>query len=371
MKILIVGAGIAGSATGALLARQGHAVSVIDAAEEPHTGGYQILLDDVALTVLDRLGVADIAEAHSLPSPAISVRWNGRTLAQYMPRGERIARRGDLVGALSQRIAREVPMVFGRQLVGIQQHVAGVTAHFSQGPAEDYDLIIGADGVNSTVRRLAIEEDTSSLYRTGRATLWVNVPGRIAEGRLGGVLLGGGFQMQVFPYPDSDRTLIVASTNARERRLDVSQTLPRVAQRLTESGTDFAQLAHGALTAAPDECRVTAFTQVRSPKWHARKVILVGDAAHCIDPLSGVGAHASLLGASILADELQRYRDDISTAAARYTRRTTGFTRPAQLATAAIAHAATASSPLRYLRATGSLIAAAATTRSTPLPQVP
>ncbi len=369
MKTLVVGAGLAGGAAALLLSSRGHDVTVVDAVEKPYSGGYQILLDDTAMAVMDQLGTSDLAHEHSGVAPAISVRWNGRKVTTIDTPGYRLARRGDLVGAFAQRVDQEVPIQFGRGLVGIQQHVDGVVAHFDDGSQTAFDLIIGADGLSSTVRRLALEHDRSYQYTNGRVVLWVNVPGRLDAGKTGALLLGSKAQAQVFPYPDADETLVVTAMRAPSPRPSAAELVPTAAALLDRSGEDLAVIAQRVREANIEtDTRVTAFAQVRAPRWYARNVILLGDAAHCIDPLSGVGAHGGLLGASLLDDELARTPYDIAGAARRYERRAKGFVRPAQFLTAALTEATTASSLLHHAKAAGSVLAAVATARKTSVP---
>ncbi|HEU4324351.1 MAG TPA: FAD-dependent oxidoreductase [Roseiflexaceae bacterium] len=125
MKILIVGAGIAGSATAVLLSRHGHEVTVIDAATEPYSGGYLLLLNDTARKVMDQLGARDLVNDLSAPTPTIGVHWSGRKLTEFTPSGYRLARRGDLVGAFSQMASEEVPITFGKKLSGVSTTCPG------------------------------------------------------------------------------------------------------------------------------------------------------------------------------------------------------------------------------------------------------
>lgn len=369
MRILVVGAGLAGSAVAVMLAGHGHEVQVVDAAAQPYSGGYQILLDTTAMAVLEDIGARPVVTGLSAPAAAITVVRRGRTITTIDPTGYRSARRGDLVGAVSRYAADMVPMRFGRELVALEQQAAGVTARFADGHRQDYNLIIGADGLHSTVRRLAVETDRSFVYDNGRINLWVNVPGRVAGTTQAGILLAEGVGAQVFPYTDRDETLVVTCLDAGARRYDAASLLPLAADLLRASGGPFAGFADPVLAAPVPLTRITRFAQVRAPRWHARNVVLLGDAAHCIDPLSGAGAHGGLLGAAVLAEELLRTPGQVSAAATRYRRRVRRFTRPAQLLTAGLVERATARTLRDRLTADRALVGAALTARRTRVPR--
>ncbi|MFD3307178.1 FAD-dependent monooxygenase [Streptomyces sp. NPDC058694] len=81
----------------------------------------------------------------------------------------------------------------------------------------------------------------------------------------------------------------------------------------------------------PDD--LTRFSQVRLPRWHTRRIVLVGDAAHCTDPLAGLGAHAALLGASTLAQSLPAAGEDMTAAFAAYEARIRPFVQLSQRVT--------------------------------------
>jgi 2-polyprenyl-6-methoxyphenol hydroxylase-like FAD-dependent oxidoreductase len=369
MKILVVGAGIAGSGVAYMLTQDGHDVCVIDSVGEPHSGGYQILFDRTALRVMGQIGALEVVTALSTPTATVTVTRRGKPLVEIPMDGYRSARRGDLVGAISRYVARTVPVRFGCELSGVEQTPSGVVAHFADGASEGFDVIIGADGLNSTVRRLAVDVDRPSLYENGRQNLWVNVPGRIAATSQAFILLGGGLGAQVFPYTDRDETLVLTSFNLGRGRFDAARLLPRAADLLTSAGTQFAPFAEHVRNAPADSIRMTRFAQVRAPRWHARRVVLIGDAAHCIDPLSGAGAHGGLVGGAIFAEELRRTPKDIPGAAARYRRRLMPFVRSAQLLTAGLLERATARGIRQRLSADRALIGAALSVRRADVPR--
>ncbi|SOC89645.1 2-polyprenyl-6-methoxyphenol hydroxylase [Curtobacterium sp. 314Chir4.1] len=369
MKILVVGAGIAGSGVALMLTHDGHDVRVVDAITEPYRGGYQILFDRTAMRMVQRIGVLPEIEALSTPTATITVTRKGKDLARMRTDGYRSARRGDLVATIARHAERRVPFQYGVELVGIEHTLTGVVARFADGSAEKFDLIIGADGLSSTVRRLAVEDGRSAIYENGRHHLWVNVPGRMAGTTEAAILLGDRAGAQVFPYTDHDETLVLTSINLGRGRQHGPDLLPIAAELLATASDRFAPFVDQVRTAAPDRIRVTKFAQVRAPRWHARNVVLIGDAAHCIDPLSGAGAHGGLVGGAIFADELRRTPDNIAAAALRYRRRLLPFVRSAQLLTAGVVERATAGNLRQRFTADRSLIGAALAVRRADVPR--
>ncbi|MDD7928062.1 FAD-dependent oxidoreductase [Microbacterium thalli] len=369
MKILIVGAGIAGSGAAHMLAHDGHDVRVVDAVDAPYSGGYLLQFDRTAVQMMHQIGAQDVVDELSAPSSKVTVLRGEKVLTTLQLDGYRLARRGDLVGAISRYAAETVPMHFGRKLTGIEHTLDSVTAHFADGSSENFDLIIGADGLNSTVRKLTLEVDRSYMYENGRQNVWVDVPGRIDGTEKAAILLSGGLAAQVFPYPDRDEMLVLTSFNLGPGRHDSSELLPRAAQLLAGAGPTLAPFVEHVRNASPDDVRVTRFAQVRAPRWHARNVVLLGDAAHCIDPLSGAGAHGGLVGAAILTQELRRSPHDISGAATRYRARLRPFVRSAQLLTAGLLERATARGIGQRLAADRSLLGAALSVRRADVPR--
>jgi 2-polyprenyl-6-methoxyphenol hydroxylase-like FAD-dependent oxidoreductase len=369
MRILVVGAGLAGSAAGLMLTHDGHDVRVVDAVDEPYAGGYQILLDTAAVQVLHQLGAQAVVDDLTAPSAPVTVSRRGRVLTTLPTPGYRSARRGDLVGAVSRHAARTVRVEFGCRLVGLEQTEGGITARFADGSAEAFDLVIGADGLHSTVRRLAVEVDRSFVYDNGRINLWVDVPGRVDGLDHSSILFGDRAGAMVFPYTDTDESLVLAAFHLGAGRYDGRALLPLAADLLRGSGAEYAQFVPHVLDTPADRIRVTRFAQVRASRWHARNVVLVGDAAHCIDPLSGAGAHGGLVGAALVAEELRRTPDDVAEAATRYTRRARPFVRAAQLFTAGLLEHATARTRRQRFAAGRSLVAAALATRRPDVPQ--
>jgi 2-polyprenyl-6-methoxyphenol hydroxylase-like FAD-dependent oxidoreductase len=368
LKILVVGAGIAGSAASFMLARDGHRVRWVDSMSQHASGGYQIQIDVTAQRILDHMGVLEEVRALSAPAPRIVVQRRQRVLARIDPADYRCARRGDLVGTVSRSVAGRVPLELRTTVLGIEQTLAGARVRFDDGSTEDFDLVVGADGLGSTVRTLAVDIDGPSGFRTGHLTFWVDVDGRLAGTEEAAMLSDRGVGAEFFPYPDTEQMLLVMAVDTDGARRSVEELRP-LAQRLLErSGPRYARFAEAVAQSPASGMRITPFAQVRAPRWHARSVVLVGDAAHCIDPLSGMGAHGGLLGAAVLADELRRRSGDVAAAAIHYQRRTERFTKPVQLLTAGLLELATAASPRDHATAAAAITGAAMHARSADVP---
>ena len=302
-SVLIVGAGLAGSAAAWQLDRIGWTVTVVDpTATVPES--FLLQLDETAQAMLSTMGADHLVREYSAPSPQVSLRWGkGRVRRTSLSSGDmRLAVRRELVAGVRDMIPDTVTMRIGRRLSALDHTAWGLTATFDDGSRDSYDLVVGADGIASTVRRLMFGPDQPYLYRNGLAHVWFKVKSRMPTDTAV-VASRGGVAWQIYPYPDPSTTLALAAlelpADAHEEPGDLSV---RCAQLVRELGHDVDEVADAVAAVDPF---ISRFTQVRMPTWSTGRTVLIGDAAHCVDPLSGLGAHASLLDASVLAHSLQ------------------------------------------------------------------
>ncbi|MFB4195547.1 FAD-dependent oxidoreductase [Streptomyces carpaticus] len=332
-RALVVGAGIAGSSAAWWLERTGWDVLLVDENRDTSRGAYLIQLDRTALDLAERMGATGIVEAVSFPAPAISLRLGKRPRPRTSSLDVgtyRLAHRGPLIGALFAHVPAAVEQRLGTSLTALEHHDDMVRAHFSDGTADAFDIVVGADGIHSTVRRMMLAPDAHCVYHNGVCHVWINLEADMATGDKAVVVGREGGLLQIYPYPETGRTLLVAALRVPENP-DLPALLDQVSGITRRAGKDLANLADA--TPAATEVRLTRFAQIRQPRWYTRRVVLVGDAAHCIDPLSGMGAHGALLGTSTLARELRTTRD-VTQAFARYEARVRPFARISQRATA-------------------------------------
>ena len=345
MKILIVGAGLAGAATAIFLARQGNDVEVIDASERPHEGGYVLQLDQTAQKTATDLGIGDLVAELSVATPRISLSAGRRRLLDLRLPGFRVARRGSFVTATMQRARLSAPVRLGIRLVTLEHHREGVTARFSNGTEERYDLVVGADGVSSTVRSHAFP-DESPVHMNGYASVWIDIATAERQSTRAMVGCERSSVLQIFPYPGHSE-LVYAGFRAPRGSLDAEHGQRAVGSVLRHWGLHAE--AEQALAADLDEVRVLSFAQVRTPSWHNRRVVLVGDAAHCIDPLSGLGSHGAFLGARNLASAIGSGAP-LHQALGTYEKSTRPFVTMAQRITTGLLNTLTAAGAAQFAR---------------------
>jgi FAD-dependent urate hydroxylase len=309
MRVLIVGAGIGGLTLAALLRRWDIEPDVIDRAPSFDHAGYMLGLYPLGSRILHGLGAFGAFVAASEPMDYYAVaNGKGEVINRYDLGviSERFGpirqlSRGELLGVLAASAGRP-PVRMGVGIAAIEQHGGEVLARTSDGEARRYDLVVGADGIHSTVRRLVFGE--SAIFDTGWGGWVWWADHALASHDTVTEYWGAGRFLGV--YPTKQRIGIVACGPVKN--MDPDDHAGR-RERILHHFAALEGKAGAILHSLPGDEEELFFWKLadqRAPSWVKGRVVLLGDAAGAFLPTAGIGASMAMESAAVLADELSR-----------------------------------------------------------------
>jgi 2-polyprenyl-6-methoxyphenol hydroxylase-like FAD-dependent oxidoreductase len=336
MRIAISGAGVAGAALAHWLHRTGHAPTMIEQAPKFRTGGYMIDFWGVGYQVAKRMGIEDPIRAAGYQIEWLrSVGCRGEVKADVDVNvfrrmiGDDFTSlpRGDLAAAIYTTIEDKVETIFGDSIATVDEHSDGVGLTFEKSAPRDFDLVIGADGLHSNVRRLVFgpEEDFEHYlgckvaacvvdgYRPRDELIYVtySTPGR----QLARFALRGDRTMFLFIFrTEHDSTDVAPKDQLRNQFGDVGWECRDILAALDDV----------------DDLYFDVVSQIRMDHWSRNRVLLIGDAAGCVSLLGGEGTGLAISEAYVLAGELVRADGDYRRAFDAYEARLRPFIKAKQ-----------------------------------------
>jgi 2-polyprenyl-6-methoxyphenol hydroxylase-like FAD-dependent oxidoreductase len=226
--------------------------------------------------------------------------------------------RGDLV-ALLREVTSGVEYLFGDSIRHLEQDDDGVTVAFDHAETRRFDLVVGADGLHSTVRRLAFGPEEHYLRYRHHYFAFANADAALGEdrwvtmynepGRMAGIYRSGNHAAAKAYFVFRSRPLSYDHRDIDQHKRLVSAAFEGDAWRTRDLL---------AAAVADPEFYFDALSQVRMTNWHSGRIVLIGDAAWCPSPASGAGAELAVTGAYRLADELAAAAGDHRVAFPRF-----------------------------------------------------
>jgi 2-polyprenyl-6-methoxyphenol hydroxylase-like FAD-dependent oxidoreductase len=318
VRVLISGASVAGPTTAYWLCRHGFSVTVVERMPlaRVRTSGHAVDLFGPAMDVAEWTGVLPaVTDARTRTDIVSFQRERGRAVDVEMRRlvagtsGQHVEiMRGELAAILYEATRADATYLFEDSIRSLDEDPDGITVTFEHAPADRFDLVIGADGLHSVVRRVVFGPENqfrrflggylagaalpNDLGLEGTMVVW-NAPGRLAAiyPVYHTTTARGGFLFRV------DEELAFDHRDVQAQKQLLHQIY----------GTDGWQVPKllAAIDAA-DDFYFDSISQIVMPSWTKGRVALVGDAGYSPGPAVGGGTSLAMVGGYVLAEELGR-----------------------------------------------------------------
>jgi len=321
--ILISGASIAGPALAFWLTRYGFKVTVVERAPTIRPGGYAVDFRGTAIQVLKKMGLYEEIKKHETRSGKITlVDEQDNKIASFpdgFTSGELEIMRGDLANILYQASKEHTEYIFDDTIVGMRECEDGVNVTFDHKPSRKFDLVIGADGLHSKVRSIAFGKEADYIHHLGLYIAIFTTPQFINLG-MDGLYYGvPGKRMGMFGArngTEARASFYFASEAFGYNYRDIEQQKQIITARFSGEKWHTRQMLK-LMNTAPD-FYFDSISQIKMDSWSKGRIALIGDAAHCASPMSGMGTSIAIIGAYILAGELKAANGDYKTAFTSY-----------------------------------------------------
>ncbi|MGA8115447.1 MAG: FAD-dependent monooxygenase [Actinocatenispora sp.] len=327
VRVLISGAGVAGPALAYWMTRYGAATTVVEIAPALRTSGFAVdFRGPTHMGVLNRMGVLDELRAVQTHSGAMScVDENSQEifgLPVEFAGGDLEVHRRDLSRVLYECSAPDTEYLWGNAITAMTETAEGVHVDFTHAPSRTFDVVVGADGLHSGVRRLAFGDeqryvkhlgyylagwDLPNTLGAGATAQQYNVPGRMAS-----------VSADVRDSTRAGALFVFSSPRLEYDWHDIEAHKRVVTQRFAGMGWHVPYLL-STLGDAPD-LYFDSISRVSVPHWSTGRVALLSDAGYGVT-LGGMGVGTGVVGAYVLAGELAAAGGDHRVAFAAYERR--------------------------------------------------
>jgi 2-polyprenyl-6-methoxyphenol hydroxylase-like FAD-dependent oxidoreductase len=328
LTVLISGASIAGPALALWLTRYGCTVTVVERAPAVRPGGQAVDFKGAThRTVLARMGILDevvarqtggtdqtIIDAHGRPRAVIPGEFTG---------GEIEIRRGELAEILATHTDCEY--LFGDTVTALTETPDGVDVTFAHAEPRRFDLVVGADGIHSNVRRLAFGPERDYVRFLGHYYALAELGEEVADGEP--VMYNEPGRMAAVGGPKASAFFVFASPELDYDRTDTDRQRQLLIDAYRGAGWRVPELV--AEIPRAREFYLDSLARVTIDHYSRGRVVLLGDAAYG-NTLGGFGTGLAVVGAYVLAGELLAAGGDHRVAFARYEEQFRGYAKISQ-----------------------------------------
>jgi 2-polyprenyl-6-methoxyphenol hydroxylase-like FAD-dependent oxidoreductase len=295
------------------LRKRGIEVDLVEADPEWRVYGAGITISAPSLRAFQQVGVLDAILAQGAASDGLDLFLaNGTPLASIpaIPAaGSSVAASAGIVRPVLARILGEatrgagVRVSLGTTFSSLSSRKQDVEVTLTDGSSHRYDLVLGADGINSKVRAAVFPEAPKPRY-TGQVC-WRAVVPRPASIRRAAMYIGGQIKAGIVPVSADEMYLFFLETRATPEHIDVAQWPDLLRKALAEFTGPIAAIRES-LGDGSNIVYRPLFALMLPKPWHRGRVVLIGDAAHATTPHLASGAGLAVEDALVLAQEIER-----------------------------------------------------------------
>lgn len=327
-SVLISGASIAGPALAWWLHRCGFKPTLVEKFPGPRDGGHAIDVRGAALRVLQAMGLAEQAQAKRTQMKGVceldadgNEIWRSEefTISGGSFKLEAIEiLRDDLSRILVRALSEDIEIIYGDSVVSLTESDDSVAVTFESGIQKTYELVFGADGLPSSIRKLAFGPNREFIRPFDKAIGLFSSPNIIGLKDWQINYRDGNEGCTVYTVPGNGRLRVSFSFDAKFE--DVPQDRASQVALVREKCGHLrwhAPRFMEVMESAPD-FYLGSLAQVRMDHWTRGRIALVGDAGYCPSPYTGQGTSLAIVGAYVMARELALSPDDHAVAFARY-----------------------------------------------------
>lgn len=333
IRVLISGASIAGLTTAYWLARYGFKVMVVEVAPHLRAGGQALDVRGPGLEVAERMGIlATIRDRRTKLTGFSQVDSTGKETLRSTERtltGGRFdspdveIMRDDLCHVLYEAGEHQAEYLFDDSIASLTQDESGVDVTFDTAAPRRFDLVIGADGLHSLVRKLTFGPEKQFIRRLGNSYVAVfGMPNFLGlerwevmyqheDASVGAMVMGLRKEANARAYVGF---MTPEPIDYDYRDIEAQKRL--VADRVASGGWVLPQIVEHMMR-APD-FHFDSISQIRMDRWSQGQIVLVGDAGYSVALATGQGTTVAMVGAYVLAGELAAHKDDLVAGTASY-----------------------------------------------------
>jgi 2-polyprenyl-6-methoxyphenol hydroxylase-like FAD-dependent oxidoreductase len=322
-NVLISGASVAGPALAFWLNRYGFRTTIVERAPVLRPGGYAVDFRGASLRVLERMNLLAEVQRMQTRIGAITIVDRNNKKVASMPdgftSGELEILRGDLARVFHEATRSTTEYIFDDSIESMEEIGDGVDVTFLRGGRRRFDLVVGADGLHSKVRSVAFGAEEKFVRYLGYYVSIFTIPNYLTLNRSGLYYGTLGKKVGIFSGKDDGEakaSFFFASEPLQYDRRDVEQQKRILRDQFAQEGWEVPRLMEW-MNHAPD-FYLDCVSQVKMDQWSKGRSVLLGDAAYCASPLSGMGTGMAVVGAYVLAGELLEADGDYEVAFERY-----------------------------------------------------